>query len=41
MGFPRNRFDETGRENLKDFFAEEIKQEFVTSIVPRDKTTLK
>jgi hypothetical protein len=37
----QNRFDEIGRENLKDFFAEEIKQEFITSTVSRDKTILR
>lgn len=35
----QNRFDQIGRENLKQFFVK-IEQDFVVSTVPREKTIL-
>ncbi|WP_339159488.1 NIPSNAP family protein [Paenibacillus sp. FSL W8-0186] len=37
----QNRFDQIGRERFKEVLKQEIKQEFITSTVDRDKTILK
>lgn len=37
----QNRFDEIGRERIKKVLKEDIKQEFITSTVPREKTILR
>ncbi|WP_330163206.1 NIPSNAP family protein [Paenibacillus woosongensis] len=37
----QERFDQIGRERFKEVLKQEIKQEFITSTVDRDKTILK